>query len=268
MQCTQRASGAPIHLCSWLRSPSLDLQDRRRAAVRQARPGPPAPDPTLAGWLLQSDATVSPTNAPSTRASYRHGFCAAHSAAFHSRQQPIGKAITCALIVLHLLRSIAEMAKIKTTARKSGGGTASRVNASRRVWHPALTTAAELGEEHLEAALEAEVEEEDGIVYEVHPMACVPHSRFSLPADAGEPSGPASPFPLDSCFGIIAYATWHGHHEVVKAYLDELEADANGAAVVSCMSCQHAVQTRGAKMAVHTNVQRQAAGSCAAAPPA
>ena len=124
------------------------------------------------------------------------------------------------------------MARTKATNRKSTGGTA---GTGRRVWHPALTTAAELGEAHLEAAREAEVEhQEDGTVHEVHPMACVPHSRSRLPLGAGEPSGPASPFPLDSSFGLIAYAVWHGHDEVVKAYLEELEADVDGAAVVSC----------------------------------
>ncbi len=117
-----------------------------------------------------------------------------------------------------------------SAARKSSAAAAA---GSRHVWHPALTTAAELGEEHLEATLEAEVEENGGLLYETSGSASCPHSGSRRPSGRRVAEAPASPFPPHSSFGILSYAVWHGHYEVVKAYVDDLEADPERTALVS-----------------------------------
>ena len=134
------------------------------------------------------------------------------------------------------------------TARKSTGGRAPRrqrasraaqaaqaaqAGAHHQVWHPALTTAAEEGEEHLEAALDADVEEDGELLYETSGEASCPHPGSRRRSGRRVAEVPASPFPPRSSFGIVPYAVWHGHHAVVEAYLEELGADVERAALVS-----------------------------------
>ena len=134
------------------------------------------------------------------------------------------------------------MAKVKQTARKSIGGRApprriagrksATASAHIQVWHPALTTAAEQDEEHLDEALEAEVEVDGQLLYETSGQASCPHSGSRRPSGRCVAEVSQSPFPPRSSFGIVPYAVWHGHFDVVEAYIREIEADVERTALV------------------------------------
>ena len=142
-------------------------------------------------------------------------------------------------------------------ARKSVGGKAPRrqlvVRVARGVWHPALTTAAEEGEEHLEAALDADVEEDGELLYQTSGQASCLHPASQQPGGLPVAEVPASPFPPHSSFGIVPYAVWHGHHAVVKSYLELLGADVDETAMVRCVPGQRDPLVHG---------QRQQPGTC------
>lgn len=130
--------------------------------------------------------------------------------------------------------------RVKSVGRK----VVSRPIGMSDVWHPALTTASEQGEEHLQAALEARQEVHDGVTWVVRHLASCPHSSPPEVDSDEEAAGaaaevPASPFPPHSSFGIVPYAAWHGHHAVVAAFLYRVAADSNvdHTALVSCMCC-------------------------------
>lgn len=140
----------------------------------------------------------------------------------------------------------AEMARTRSTTRQNVGNL---TMARRRppVWHPTLTTAAEQGEQHLEAALEAEVEVdvEGGRLYEVNPRGSFQHSGDSLSHGDEGVEGRQSPFPPQSPFGIVPYVVWHGRHVVAESYLRDLRADQDGVALVRCLVCWPVAGRRG-----------------------
>ena len=157
--------------------------------------------------------------------------------------QPVGLTFLSFILPSCSFPAAAAMAKVKQTARKSVGGQApprrragrksATASAHIQVWHPALTTAAEQGEELLDEALEAEVEADGELLYETSGEACCPHSGSRRPSGRRVGEVPQSPFPPRSSFGIVPYAVWHGHYDVVEAYIGEMDADVERTAQVS-----------------------------------
>lgn len=96
-----------------------------------------------------------------------------------------------------------------------------------RVWHRAVTRAAEEGGTDLAAAALAAQEERHGWL-----VLCpdLRHEELRHPCSVGEEPSvigmpveaavPCSPFPAGTEFGILPYAAWHGHLEVVRAFIE------------------------------------------------
>lgn len=100
------------------------------------------------------------------------------------------------------------MVRIKATGRKSTG--------SQRpaVWHRLLIAAADLGSwEALLAGLEAEEEWVSLVWYRVHRKAEERHPAADVGVDAS-----TLPFPLTSSFGLLPYAAFRGHKEIVAGF--------------------------------------------------
>ena len=85
------------------------------------------------------------------------------------------------------------------------------------VWHPLLIAAANTGGwERFSAALAARQGAEGGLVYIVDRW-----SRWVWalhPDAAGAAELATSPFPLDSSFGLLPYAAFRGHGEIVAGF--------------------------------------------------
>ncbi|KAL4440025.1 hypothetical protein ABPG75_003026 [Micractinium tetrahymenae] len=91
------------------------------------------------------------------------------------------------------------------------------VYGSRRFWHLRTTEAAEQGgNERLAAARAAVPAHQGGIIF-------CPDVRFGCLRHSGAADGgpvPQSPLPASSEFGILPYAAWHGHLEVVRDFIE------------------------------------------------
>lgn len=96
-----------------------------------------------------------------------------------------------------------------------------------RVWHRAITQAAEEGGADLLAAALAAEEQQHGWLAHCPDLRREelrhPCSVEEQPSACGLPVAlavPRSPFPADSEFGILPYSAWHGHLEVVRAFVE------------------------------------------------
>ncbi len=112
-----------------------------------------------------------------------------------------------------------------------------------RVWHRALTRAAEEGGAgRVAAALGAQQEQHGWLAHSPDLRrddlrhAC---SVEEAPSCSGLPVAaavPRSPFPADSEFGMLPYAAWHGHLDVVRAFI-EAGAPLEATALVRAFRC-------------------------------
>ena len=118
------------------------------------------------------------------------------------------------------------MARTTRTVRKATGGQRPARRLSVHVWHPLLIAAADLdGSERLAAALAAKAEAVDGVHFEVDRNGEHRHPDSAQEgSDAGGASGsepaPPSPFPPLSDFGLLPYAAFRGHEEVVAGFCE------------------------------------------------
>ena len=108
------------------------------------------------------------------------------------------------------------------------------------MWHGALTRAADEGGPDLLAAVLAAQDYFEGraryVEYRHHEGAAL-HTLARRPDGAAVAEVPGSPFPAQSKFGILAYAVWHGHAEVVRGLAAAEGIHLEAAAVVSPLDC-------------------------------
>lgn len=111
--------------------------------------------------------------------------------------------------------------RIRATARKAVGGRPPAVVPwADNVWHPLLITAADQGgRQRVFAGLAAKEERVGSKLYRVSRGGEFRHPDGSgAPPSAAEDVSPGlSPFPLSSYFGLLPYATFHGHVRVVES---------------------------------------------------
>ena len=90
-------------------------------------------------------------------------------------------------------------------------------------WHPLLIAAADQGgQRRLFASLaaEEELDQQARLDFKVdrHGEYGHPAYRRGRPAAAAAAAGAASPFPLVNAFGLLPYAAFRGHQEVVAGF--------------------------------------------------
>ncbi|KAL4440024.1 hypothetical protein ABPG75_003025 [Micractinium tetrahymenae] len=120
------------------------------------------------------------------------------------------------------------MARTSTTAEKVRDMLwFQRLRRRLRVWHRAVTRAAEEGGADLLAAALAAEEEQHGWLVHCPDLQCEEMRHTDAveeqPSVSGLPVEAAvlrSPFPAASEFGILPYAAWHGHLEAVRAFIE------------------------------------------------